>query len=234
MSIMSMIDEIYTAQPFYGKRRIAVALQARGYDIGIKKVRKLMNVMGIEAVYPKPNLSLKNSYHKIYPYLLKNVAITKENQVWSTDITYIRLSQGFLYLVAIIDWYSRYVLAWKLSLTLEKEFCLDVLDEALTINIPEIFNSDQGVQFTSHEFTQKLKQNNIRISMDGRGRCLDNIIAERLWRTVKYEEVYLKNYDSPLDAHQGLSHYFYFYNHHRPHQSLSYNTPASLYFNSIS
>lgn len=231
---MRLIDEIYTAKPFYGKRRITQELQQKGIFIGIKKVRSLMNLMGIEAVYPKPNLSLRNSEHRVYPYLLRNVPVERVNQVWSTDITYIRMAQGFLYLVAIIDWYSRYVLSWKLSITLEKEFCIEALEEALTISIPEIFNSDQGSQFTSNDFTQKLLEKEIKISMDGRGRCLDNIFVERLWRTVKYEDIYIKDYSTPLEAKHGLTQYFHFYNHKRFHQSLDYKTPAQIYFKSIS
>lgn len=230
---MHEIDKIFTAHPFYGKRRISVTLKQMGYDIGLKHTRTLMRKMGLEAIYPKKKTSVSNIAHKVYPYLLRNVEILRPNQVWATDITYIRLLQGFVYLVAIIDWFSRYVLSWKLSITIEKEFCMEALEEALKVDLPEIFNSDQGSQFTSPEFTGKLGEKQIQISMDGKGRCMDNIFTERLWRSVKYEEVYIKNYSTPLEAHQGLKEYFNFYNNVRPHQSLNYKTPAQIYFQSI-
>lgn len=231
--LMNLIDEIYTERPFYGKRRICAELQQRGFLVGVKKVRSLMQRMGLEAIYPKPKTSIPNSHHKKYPYLLKNVPITKVNQVWSTDITYIRLSKGFVYLVAVIDWFSRYVLSWRLSLTLEKDFCIEALQEALSLSTPEIFNSDQGSQFTSSDFTGILEDKNVQISMDGKGRCLDNIFVERLWRSVKYEDIYLKEYTSPMEVQQGLKNYFHFYNHSRLHQSLDYQTPAQIYLQNL-
>ena len=226
---MNIIDEIYTERPFYGKRRITAELQRRNIPIGVKKVRTLMRQMGLEAIYPKPKTSISNVLHKKYPYLLRNVLIEKVNHVWSTDITYIRLAKGFVYLVAIIDWFSRYVLSWKLSLTLEKEFCIEAREESLKMSTPKIFNTDQGSQFTSPEFTGRLEKKKIQISMDGKGRCLDNIFVERLWRSVKHEDIYLKQYESPLEVQQGLKQYFHFYNNDRPHQSLDYKTPAKIY-----
>lgn len=193
-----------------------------------------MREMCLEAIYPKKKTSIPDTSHRVYPYLLKDVKILKPNQVWSTDITYIRLKHGFVYLVAIIDWHSRYVISFRLSITMEKDFCIEALEEALSKGLPEIFNSDQGAQFTSSEFTEKLTAKNVQISMDGKGRCLDNIFVERLWRSVKYEEVYLKNYATPREAFKGLQDYFYFYNNHRPHQSLNYQTPADIYFQKVS
>lgn len=231
---MNEIDRIFTARPFYGKRRMQVKLNQAGYGIGVKHTRALMIKMGLEAIYPKKNTSMTDRSHKVYPYLLRDVVILRPNHVWSTDITYIRLRGGFVYLVAIIDWYSRYVISWKVSVTMEKDFCIESLREALAVGFPEIFNSDQGSQFTSTEFTGILEEHGIRISMDGKGRCLDNIFVERLWRSVKYEEVYLKNYANPLEAIEGLKEYFHFYNHLRPHQSLDYKTPAEIYFKNLS
>lgn len=189
-----------------------------------------MHLMGLEAIYPKPKLSKKDNQHKIYPYLLRGVLIKKANQVWSTDITYIRMNKGFIYLVAIMDWFSRYVLAWSVSITMEVYFCMEALETALRIGQPEIFNSDQGSQFTSKDFTEKLLQNNIKISMDGKGRVFDNIFVERLWRTVKYEEVYLKEYNDVYGAVKSIGNYFKFYNHERPHQKLDYKTPYEVHF----
>ena len=231
---MREIDKLFTTYPFYGKRRICVALNQMGHEVGLKYVRTLMRKMGLQAIYPKKNTSIPNQAHKVYPYLLKNMKILKPNHVWSTDITYIRLLHGFVYLVAVIDWYSRYIISWKLSITMDKDFCVDALKAALSKGIPEIFNSDQGSQFTSLEFTGKLEEKSVQISMDGKGRCLDNIFVERLWRSVKYEEVYLKNYATPLEALKGLKDYFHFYNYTRPHQSLNYKTPAQIYFQTIS
>lgn len=232
--IMDCIDTIYTDYPFYGSRRIKIELLDR-YQVGIcrEHVQKLMRVLGIEAVYPKPKpkTSLGNESHTKYPYLLKGLKIDKPNQVWGTDITYIRLENGWCYLVAIMDWYSRFIIAWRLSQTLESNFCLEALDEALHWDIPDIHNSDQGVQFTSEEYTFILKDYEIRISMDARGRCFDNIFTERLWRTIKYENVYLQSYQTMDDARDGLSEYINFYNLRRKHQSLGYKTPASLYLN---
>lgn len=232
--IMHEIDQIFTAHPYYGKRRIRAVLNQKGYSIGIRHIRTLMRKMCLEAIYPKKNTSIPNKSHQVYPYLLKEVKIEKSDQVWSTDITYIRLRNGFVYLVAIIDWHSRYVISFRMSITMEKEFCIEALEEALSKGNPEIFNSDQGSQFTSPEFTEKLTAKKVQISMDGKGRCLDNIFVERLWRSVKYEEVYLKNYATPKEALKGLHQYFHFYNHARPHQSLNYKTPAQIYFQNLS
>jgi len=226
-----LIDEQYTRLPFYGVRRMWVWLtKDKAERVNIKRVRRLMREMGLEALYRKPNLSRGNAAHKKYPYLLKGLAITRPNQVWGTDITYIRLTEGFVYLAAIIDWYSRYVVAWKLSVTLDGTFCLDALEQALRVARPEILNSDQGVQFTSQEFTGRLEAEKIQISMDGRGRALDNVFTERLWRSVKYEEVYLKDYTTVPMARENLSGYFGFYNGERRHQSLGDKTPAEIYF----
>ena len=204
-------------------------LESQGYLVNEKRVRRLLRMMGLEALYPKPHLSQPNVLNRVYPYLLKGVAINRVNQVWSTDITYIRLWQGFVYLVAIMDWHSRFVLNWELSVSLESSFCVSALDDALQMARPEIFNTDQGSQFTSGVFTGRLKARGISISMDGRGRAFDNIFVERLWRSVKYEEVYLKDYRNVSEARDGLKGYFEFYNSERLHQSLSYKTPAAVY-----
>ena len=233
LKIMHRMDEIFTKSPFYGSRRIAVTLQREGWNIGRDKVRSLMCKMGLEAIYPKMNLSKRNKAHRIYPYLLADIDIVRPNQVWSADITYIRLRQGFMYLVAIIDWFSRYVLSWQLSNSLDVFFCAEALDEALANGCPDIFNSDQGVQFTSNEFTDILLSRGILISMDGKGRALDNIFVERLWRSVKYENVYIKGYQYPLDARQGLNEYFSFYNNQRYHQSLEYKTPCEVHYGQL-
>ena len=227
--MMRLIDEEYTKHPFYGTLRLTAWLRRNGYIVNPKRIRRLMRLMGIQAIYPKPNLSKASQRHKIYPYLLRNVEIKHPDQVWSIDITYIRMKHGFVYLVAIIDWYSRYVLAYEISTTLDTNFCTSALKKALVISKPEIFNSDQGVQFTSKEFTDCLKQNNIAISMDGRGRAHDNIFIERLWRSVKWEEVYLKDYEIVKQAVSGISTYFSFYNKERPHQSLNYKFPCEVY-----
>jgi putative transposase len=227
--LMRLIDEQYTRTPFYGSPRMTAWLRHQGHSINHKRVERLMRVMGIEAIYPKPRLSQGCRDHRVYPYLLRGVEIQRVNQVWSTDITYLRLRQGFLYLVAILDWFSRYVLSWRLSNSLETSFCVEALDEALWRGRPEIFNSDQGSQFTSREFTGRLEAAGISISMDGRGRAFDNIFIERLWRTVKYEEVYLNDYQGVADAVSGLGRYWRFYNDERLHQSLAYKTPASVY-----
>jgi len=232
--IMNEIDRIFTAHPYYGKRRICVVLQQKGYTVGVKYIRTLMKRMALKAIFPKKNTSMPNREHNVYPYLLRNVEIIKPDQVWSTDITYIRLKSGFIYLTAVIDWFSRYVISWKLSITMGKEFCIEALDEALSKGSPEVFNSDQVAQFTSQEFTEKLEEKNVQISMDGKGRCLDNVFVERLWRSVKYEKIYLKNYATPLETINGLKEYFHFYNHTRPHQSLNYKTPAQIYFQNLS
>lgn len=227
--LMRLVDEQYTATPFYGSRRMQAALRAAGHVVNRKHVQRLMRRMGLEAVGPKPRLSAPNAAHRVYPYLLRDVPITRVDQVWSTDITYIRLRQGFVYLVAILDWYSRYVLAWELSVTVDGQFCLDALDTALVRSTPEIFNSDQGAQFTAAAFTDRVHAAGAKVSMDGRGRALDNVFVERLWRSVKYEEVYLHDYASVTEARRGLRRYFAFYNDVRPHQALAYRTPASVY-----
>jgi putative transposase len=227
--LMRLMDEQYTRTPFYGSRRMKIWLQEQGYAVNRKRVARLMGLMGIEALYPKPKLSQPGEGHKIYSYLLNGVEIERVNQVWGTDITYIRMAGGFVYLVAVMDWYSRYVLSWALSLSMELAFCLEALQGALRLGRPEIFNSDQGSQFTSEKFTAELERRAIAISMDGRGRCLDNIFIERLWRSLKYEEVYLRDYRLVREAHQGIGNWFRFYNHERPHQSLGYQTPATVY-----
>ena len=202
---------------------------AQTFGVNRKRIQRLMRLMGIEAIYPKRRTTWPGEGHKIYPYLLRNVAITRPDQVWASDITYVPLRRGFLYLVAIMDWYSRYVLSWRLSNTLDMGFCLEALGEALTITQPEIFNSDQGSQFTSHVFTSRLEEHGVSISMDGRGRAIDNVFVERLWRTVKYEEVYLKDYQDGWEAEDSLAAYFHFYSHERIHQALGYRTPAQVY-----
>jgi putative transposase len=229
LMLMRLIDEQYTRRPFYGSRRMTAWLGKQGYEVNRKRVVRLMEGMGIEAVYPKPKLSQPGEGHKIYPYLLGDVEVTRVNQVWSTDITYIRMAQGFVYLVAVMDWFSRFVLSWALSVTTELDFCLEALQRALRRGRPEVFNSDQGSQFTSQKFTSELEVRGIAVSMDGRGRCLDNIFIERLWRSLKYEEVYLREYTLVPEARAGIGNWFRFYNHERPHQSLGYRTPAGLY-----
>ena len=227
--LMRLIDEEYTRLPFYGSRRWVEWLDEQGYSVNRKRVSRLMEVMGIEAVYPKPRLSQPGEGHKIYPYLLAGVEVTRVNQMWSTDITYIRMDGGFVYLVAVMDWFSRFVLSWALSVTMEVGFCMEALQRALRRGRPEIFNSDQGSQFTSDQFTGALKARGIAISMDGRGRCFDNIFIERLWRSLKHEEVYLRDYTMVPEARDGIGNWFRFYNHERLHQSLGYRTPAKLY-----
>ena len=229
LELMRLIDEQYTKTPFYGVPRMTAWLRRQGYEINHKRVERLMKLMGLEAVYPKRRLTVASKEHKIYPYLLRGVEIKEPDQVWSADITYIRMLRGFLYLVAVMDWYSRYVLAWEVSISMEKEFCLEALDKALKISCPEIFNTDQGSQFTSREFTGRLENEGIAISMDGRGRVFDNIFIERLWRTVKYEEVYLHDYGNVGEAKEGLSRYFEFYNNERIHSSLGDLTPQEVY-----
>jgi putative transposase len=229
LELMRLIDEQYTQTPFYGSRRMSVALKRNGHEAGRKKARTLMAIMGIEAIYPKPNLSKPFLGHKIYPYLLRGLPITGNNQVWGTDITYIRLNSGWLYLVAIMDWFSRYVLSWELSTSLEQEFCLRALETALGRGRPKIFNSDQGSQFTSLDFTSRLEKESILVSMDGRGRAMDNIFTERLWRTIKYEEVYIKDYQNISETRLSLGNYLAFYNQERPHQALGYRTPKEVY-----
>jgi len=225
-----LLDEEYTRHPFYGVRKMTAWLRSKNHAVGPKRVRRLLRSMGLMAIYPKPRLSLNPLAHKRFPYLLKDLAIVRPNQVWSTDITYIRLRGGFVYLAAVIDWYSRYVLAWELSTTLEADFCVTVLERALATQRPEIFNTDQGVQFTSAQFQAPLLAAQVRLSMDGRGRAFDNIFVERLWRTVKYEEVYLKDYRDVPEARHGLGNYFPFYNDQRFHQALDYRTPRTVHF----
>jgi len=227
--LMRLLDEQYTHTPFYGKRKMVVFLAEQGYEVDRKRVRRLMQLMGLETLYPKPRLSQPGEPSVRYPYLLRGMSIDRKNKVWSCDITYIRLARGFVYLMAVIDWYSRFVLSWELSTTLDTSFCLEAVDRALQGAKPEIFNTDQGVQFTSKDFTNRLQEEQIRISWDGRGRALDNIFVERLWRSVKYEEVYLKDYQTVADAKFGLTSYFQFYNYERYHQSLEYKTPFAVY-----
>ncbi len=229
LHLMRLIDEQYMRTPFYGWPRMTVYLNNQGYAVNHKRVQRLMQKMGIQAIYPKPSLSQAHPGHKVYPYLLRGLEITRPNQVWSTDITYIPMRNGFMYLVAIIDWYSRYVLTWQLSNTLDSTFCVDALQQALQVARPDIFNTDQGAQFTAVAFTSVLEKAAIQISMDGKGRALDNILIERFWRSVKYEDVYLKCYDTVPALFTGLTHYFTFYNQERPHQSLGYRTPAEVY-----
>jgi len=234
LEIMKLIDGIHLKYPFYGSRSIRDELQEQGYKIGRKHVRTLMKKMGIEALYRKPRLSKPHPGHKVYPYLLRGVEITRANQVWATDITYVPMAKGFCYLVAIMDWASRRVLAWRLSNTLDVSFCTEALEEAIMrYGIPEIFNSDQGSQFTSEAFTGILNANGIKISMDGRGRWMDNVFVERLWRSVKYEDVYLKAYDSIPATREGLKAYFKFYNSRRRHKSLDRRTPDIVYWSTL-
>ena len=229
-TLRAMIDEQYTSRPFYGSRRMAVFLRGRGYRINRKRVQRLMREMVLAGMAPGPATSKPHPQHKVYPYLLRGVAVTRPNQVWSTDLTYIRLARGFAYLVAIIDWYSRRVLAWRISNSMDASFCVDCLEDALRHHgKPEVFNSDQGSQFTSEAFTGVLKREGVAISMDGRGRALDNIFVERLWRNVKYEDVYLKDYANMAELIVGLAQYFALYNAGRPHQALGYETPDRVY-----
>jgi putative transposase len=230
LTLMRRIDELYLKWPFYGARRIAVQLRSEGYSVNRKRVRRLMRLMGIETIYQKPNTSRKHPGHKIYPYLLRNLAVERPNQVWCADITYIPMAKGFVYLVAVMDWFSRRVLAWRLSVTMETEFCVEALREAMgRYGTPEIFNTDQGVQFTAAAFIDTLAAQGVRISMDGKGRFLDNIFIERLWRSLKYEEVFLKAYVSVAEARRGIGAWITFYNDERKHQSLGYHTPAEIF-----
>jgi len=233
--IMSLIDQIYTKYPFFGSRTIRKWLRIyHQITIGREKAQRLMRLMGLEAIYPKKRTSFANKENKVYPYLLRGLTIDRPNQVWSTDITYVRLERGWAYLIAIMDWYSRYVIDWQLSENLEIDFCLQTLNRALNKNKPEIFNSDQDVRFTSSRFTGILEEKQVKISMDSRGRYLDNIFTERLWRTVKYQNIYLKHYQNIKEAEEGLTEYFDFYNNERPHSSLNDLTPAQVYFESQS
>ncbi len=231
LKLMEKLDELFTENPTRGTRRLSKALKKRfSLVAGRDKVRRLMRIMGIAAIYPKKHLSIANKLHKKYPYLLRGLKITRANQVWSTDITYVRMKKGFVYLTAVMDWYSRYVLSWRISTTLDRGFCIEALNEALGRHgQPEIFNTDQGSQYTSEAFTGILKSNQIKISMDGKGRALDNVFVERLWRTVKQEEVYLKGYRNVSECREGLTAYFDRYNNLREHQSLDYNYPSEIY-----
>lgn len=231
LEIMKLIDNEYTKHPFYGTRQMRNFLRRNGYKINRKRVQRLMRKMGIQSIAPKPNTSKKHPQHKVYPYLLSNYTVTGSNQVWCTDITYIPLVGGFVYLTAVMDWHSRYVLSWELSITMDNEFCVSALERALRCHgTPYIFNTDQGSQYTSHEFTSALKNKGIKISMDGKGRAMDNIFIERLWRSVKYEEIYVKEFQSVDQLRKSLKKYFGFYNHERPHQSFNGQTPAEIYY----
>lgn len=228
--LCALIDEEFTRHPFYGSRRMVVILKRQGWLVNRKHVQRLMRILGLAGMAPGPGTAVQHPGHKVYPYLLRGVPIVRPNHVWSTDITYIRLARGFAYLVAIIDWYSRRVLTWRISNSMDASFCVDCLEEALVGHgKPEIFNTDQGSQFTSVAFTDVLKDAGVDISMDGRGRALDNIFVERLWRNVKYEDVYLNGYTTMGDLHEGLTRYFAFYNGERPHQALNYRTPDAVY-----
>jgi putative transposase len=229
LRLMRLIDEQYTACPFYGSRKMTEWLTRQGEEINRKRVQRLMRVMGLEAIYPKPRLSAAGRGHKIYPYLLRDVKIERPNQVWSTDITYVPMPSGFMYLAAVIDWYSRYVITWRLSNTLDGAFCLEMLEAALRSGRPEVFNTDQGAQFTAEAFTGRLLSAGVAVSMDGRGRALDNVFVERLRRTVKYEDIYIRGYETVAELLRGLLRYFAFYNQERLHQSLGYETPAEVY-----
>jgi putative transposase len=230
LRLMRLIDEQYTAQPVYGSRRMTVWLKKdKREEVNRKRVQRLMRLMGLEAIYPKPKLSAGSRDHRIYPYLLRNVPITRVDQVWSTDITYVPLPSGFMYLAAVIDWFSRCVLSWRLSNTLDGEFCVEMLEEALSRGRPDVFNTDQGVQFTASAWTSRLEKSGVQVSMDGKGRCLDNVFVERLWRTVKYEDVYIRGYEDVPGLSKGLTCFFPFYNEVRRHQALEYRTPAEVY-----
>ncbi len=229
LRVMRLIDEQYLGTPFYGSRRMTAWLKTQGEEVNRKRVRGLMGIMGLEAIHPGPRTTTRDADHKIYPYLLRGLTIERRDQVWSTDVTYMPLEGGFMYLAAVIDWYSRFVLSWRLSNTLDGRFCLEALEAALEGGRPEIFNTDQGAQFTAKAFTGRLESAGMAVSMDGRGRALDNVFIERLWRSLKYEDIYLKAYSSVRDLHIGLSGWFGFYNHERLHQSLAYRTPAEVY-----
>lgn len=227
--MMRLIDETYMGHPYFGSRRMSEWWRQRGVTLNRKRAHRLMQRMGLEAIYPKPRTTRVNAEHRIFPYLLRDLTIDRADQVWSSDITYVPMHRGYLYLTAVIDWHSRYVLSWRLSNSLEGSFCIEVLEDALTFGCPEIFNTDQGSQFTSRSFVGLLESRGIRVSMDGKGRALDNVFIERLWRSVKYEEIYLRSYADGIEAEQSLAKYFHFYNELRPHQSLGYQTPAAVY-----
>jgi putative transposase len=230
LRVMRLLDEQYTRTPFYGWPRMTAYLRGQGEEVNHKRVYRLMQVMGLQAVYPKPRTTVAEPGYAVYPYLLRGLAILRPNQVWSADMTYIPMAHGFMYLMAILDWFSRYVITWRVSNTLDGWFCFEALQDALSQGKPEIFNTDQGVQFTAQAFTSLLEHNGVRVSMDGRGRALDNVFVERLWRTVKYEEIYLHVYATGEELQNGLMRYFGFYNHERPHQSLGYRVPAVVHF----
>ena len=230
LAMMRRIDELYMASPFYGSRRMVAVLRREGWEVNRKRVQRLMRVMGLEAIYQKPNTSKAHPAHKVYPYLLRDLVIERPNQVWCADITYIPMAKGFVYLVAVMDWFSRRVLGWRLSISMDAEFCVDALQDALArYGKPEIFNTDQGVQFTSADFLAVLESGGIRISMDGKGRFLDNIFIERLWRSLKDEEVFIKAYGSVMEARRGIGGWLSFYNEERPHQALGYRTPRGVF-----
>jgi putative transposase len=230
LAVMRRIDELYLASPFYGSRRMTAVLRREGWAVNRKRARRLMRVMALEAIYQKPNTSRTNADHKVYPYLLRNLTIDRPNQVWCADITYIPMAKGFVYLIAVMDWFSRRVLAWRVSITLEADFCVEALRDAMhRFGQPEIFNTDQGVQFTSAPFLTELETQGVRISMDGKGRFLDNIFIERLWRSLKYEEVFIKAYGSAREARLGIGRWLAFYNDDRPHQALDYRTPRAVF-----
>jgi putative transposase len=229
LELMRLIDQEYTAHPFLGSRRLTEWLNNHGQRVNRKRVQRLMRLMGLEAIYPKPKLSFPGRGHRVYPYLLRDVRIERPDQVWSADITYVPLRSGFMYLAATIDWYSRYVIAWRLSNTLDGSFCVEMLDQALSLGRPEVFNTDQGVQFTAAAWTGKLEAAGVQVSMDGKGRCLDNVFVERLWRSVKYEDIYIWRYEDVPQLLQGLGRYFPYYNEERLHQALEYCTPAAVY-----
>jgi len=230
LKLMRLIDDHYLKMPFYGWPRMTAHLRRLGYDINHKRVQRLMQKMGLQAIYPRPRPKNERHDHKIYPYLLRGLDIVRPEQVWSTDITYIPIQNGFMYLVAVIDWYSRYILSWQLSNTLDGHFCQVALQQALSQGQPKIFNTDQGVQFTAEAFTSILEHAHIQISMDGRGRALDNIFIERFWRSLKYEDIYVQDYATVPELWTGLDRYFTLYNHERLHQSLGYRTPAEVHF----
>jgi len=230
LQCMRRMDETFTKHPYFGSRRLREDLVDQGYAIGRDHVRRLMRLMGLEAIYPKKRLSQRNKEHRVYPYLLRDLPIVRPDQVWCSDITYIRLKRGFGYLTAVMDWFSRYVLAWELSLSLESGFCVSAVEAALELSRPEIFNTDQGCQYTAEAFTQVLEDAQVRISMDGKGRAFDNIMIERLWRTVKYEEVFLNDYGDVFRARESLGQYFDFYNEERRHSSLGGRTPSAVYW----
>ena len=234
MALMRLSDEIHLERPFYGSRRRRDELETRGHWVNRKRVQRLMRQMGLAALYPKPRTSVAGRGHKVYPYLLRDISVARANQVWATDICYIPMARGFMYLVAVMDWYSRRVLSWRVSNTLDSAFCVEALEEALArYGAPEIFNTDQGAQFTSEAFTDVLKTHGVAISMDGKGRWLDNVFVERLWRSVKYEDIYLRAYDTPAALRVGLTRYFDFYNARRRHTALDRRTPDAVYFDEV-